>query len=475
VASKPRWWDRLLGRGPKGWSQPPFWASPELTYAVPWTPPDRESIGNDPVGYINGAYKADGIVFACQVALQLVFSEITFGWRKTVDGRPQDIYSTAGLELLETAYPGGLGELLSRMEATAGVAGNWYATRCDDAGRFGRAASGAGVRVVVMRPDWVSIVLGSRSNEPHALDSRIVAYMYEPRTAAGVKLPAVVLLPEEVAHYAPLPDPEARYRGMSWMTPVVREIEADKAATGHKLRFFQNGATLSTIVKFDKDVSPENFDAFVARFRAQHEGADNAYKTLFVGGGADPTVVGADLRQLDFKSTQGAGETRIAAAARVHPVILGLSEGMQGSSLNAGNYTAAKRNFVDGTMRPKWRVGAHCLERLLAPPQVGDRLTYDDRDIAFLRDDRSDVADIQNKQAWTIRALTDAGFTAESVVGAVVAEDWRLLDHSGLFSVQLQPPTTEVPAALEQDGDTAPVPPPPADDITPPPAPAADA
>src|SRR5205823_12554188 len=50
------------------------------------------------------------------------------------------------------------------------------------------------------------------------------------------------LLPDEVAHWAPIPDPENAGIGMSWLTPVIRELQADWAATEHKLRFFVNGA-----------------------------------------------------------------------------------------------------------------------------------------------------------------------------------------------------------------------------------------
>jgi hypothetical protein len=43
-------------------------------------------------------------------------------------------------------------------------------------------------------------------------------------------------------------------------------------------------------------------------------------------------VVGSDLKQLDFKATQGAGETRIAMLGRVPAPLLGISEGLAGSS-----------------------------------------------------------------------------------------------------------------------------------------------
>jgi hypothetical protein len=74
------------------------------------------------------------------------------------------------------------------------------------------------------------------------------------------------------------------------------------------------------------------------------------------------------------------------------------------------------------------------------------RLWYDDRDIPFLQEDEKDDADIQQVQAATIRTLVDAGFTWQSAVSAVTNGDMTMLEHTGLFSVQLQKPGSEDPA-----------------------------
>jgi len=329
------------------------------------------------------------------------------------------------------------------MEVDATYAGNSYVTWCDDLGRYGKSAAGPTRRLVRLRPDWVTLVLGSHSDDPYALDTKVIALMYEPAaaTVAGTTGPrqSVLLLPSEVCHYAPVPDPVARFRGMSWLTPVLREISSDRAATELKVKRFQNGAALQTVVSLDKDVSPENFQQFVKLFREGHEGTQNAYRTLFMGGGADVTIVGADMRQLEFKAIIGAGETRIAAAAGVHPVVVGLSEGLSGSSLNAGNYAAARRNVADGTLNHLWTEAANSLEVLFDRPKPTAELCIDKRDVSFVREDQKDIAEIKFKDTQTIRNLLDAGFTPESVKAAVAANDWSLLEHSGLFSVQLQP------------------------------------
>jgi phage portal protein BeeE len=254
----------------------------------------------------------------------------------------------------------------------------------------------------------------------------------------GGRSDPVTLLPDEVCHFSPKPDPMARFRGMSWLTPVLQEVMADKAATRHKLKFFDNGATPNMAIKFDKDTRPEAFQDFVQKFNDAHRGADNAYKTMFLAGGADVTPLSMDFRQMDFKVTQGAGENRLAVAAGVPAAILGISEGLQGSSLNAGNFSAARRLFVDSTMRDLWAKAAASLAVLLTPP-AGARLWYDDRDIPFLREDEKDAAEIQFLEAQTLRQLLDAGWDPDTAKAYLLSGDLSLLKHSGLFSVQLQP------------------------------------
>lgn len=402
---------------------------------------DVEQVENSFTGYVRSAYKSNGIVFGCNLARMMIFSEARFQFQRLIKGQPGELFSNQDLGILEKPWPnGGTGELLSRMMQDGDLAGNFYGVRKTR------------TRLRRLRPDWVQIVMTGDPAVDEDVD--VAGYIYRPGGAvAGDE--ATVYLPEQMVHWSPIPDPEAQYRGMSWLTPVMREISADKHATEHKLKFFTNGATLSSVISLKETVTKDQFQEFVKAFNQNHQGTGNAYRNLVVGGGADVTLVGSDMRQLDFKATQGAGETRIAQASGVHPVILGLSEGMQGSSLNQGNFSAGRRLTADKTMRPLWRSACSALSNVINVP-ADARLWIDDKDIAFLREDRKDLAEIQAKEAITIRQLVDAGYTAVSVIAAVKNQDWSLLEHSGLFSVQLQPagqkPTT--PAAPDDsDGD----------------------
>ena len=426
-------------RGRKSWSEPNSWDLDRLRWPFIGSSSmtsDREQIENDFAGYVQGIYKRNGPIAALMLVRLAVFSEARFTFRRIRNGRPGDLFGTQALGPLERPWPGGTtGDLLARMIQDADLGGNAFIAKVPGTDRLRR-----------LRPDWVTIVSASKS-EPElygaALDAEVIGYYYSPR-APGMRTDTL-LLPSQVAHFAPIPDPECSWRGMSWLTPVLREISSDLAATTHKLKFFENGATPALAVKLDASVTPEMFQRFKALMDEQHKGADNAYKTLYLGGGSDVTPLTMDLRALDFKSIQGAGESRLAAAAGIPSTIVGFSEGLQGSSLNAGNYGSARRRMADGTMRPLWRNAAGSLSSLIEVPP-GAELFYDDRDIAFLRDDRKDAAEIQQAKAAAMRQLVDAGFKPESVVAAIEAEDMTLLTHTGLFSVQLQPPTPARPA-----------------------------
>jgi hypothetical protein len=409
-----------------------------------------EAIEEDFEGYVQQAFKADGIVYACIVARMRLFSQIRFQWQKMRDGRPGDLFGTRELAILEKPWPNGGStiHLLNKALEHADLGGNHYAVR--ETKKRGAVPIS---RIRILRPDWVRTILTAPPTE--SVQSDVAGWIYRPGgTDDRSKWEFYVAGDERFAHWAPTPDPEYQYRGMSWLTPVVREIMSDKAATKHKGKFFEHGATPSFAVSFKETVTTEQFKEFKSLMKETHQGADNAYKPLYIGGGADITPLMYDLRQLDFKATQGAGETRIAAAARVHPVIVGLSEGMQGSSLNAGNFRAAKDAWADGEMRPLWQGICGAYESLVKVPD-GARLGYDDRDIPFLREDIAEKAKVLAQEADIIQGLVMQGFTWESARDAVAeGGDWRLLRHTGLFSVQLQPPMPDGPPVkvVDQNG-----------------------
>jgi phage portal protein BeeE/uncharacterized protein YerC len=393
--------------------------------------------------YVQGIYKTNGVVFACMAARMLMFSEARFQFRRFIGGRPEELFGNESLRILEQPWTNATtGDMLARLMQDVDLAGNGYDVLLR--GKLRRP-----------RPDWMTIVVGSPNDATEFpgddLDAEIAGYFYH-RGGINRDSDPLFLRPEQVAHFAPYPDPAFRFRGMSWLTPVLQDIMGDAAATSHKLKFFEGGATPNMIVALDKTFNnKETYEAFIKKMREEHEGVANAYKTLYLGAGATATVVGSNFQQIDFKKVQGGGETRIASVAGVPPILVGLSEGLDAATYS--NYGMAKRAFAQVTLSPLWRNVAGSFDHLVNVP-AGAQLWYDVRDIPFLQEDQKDAAQIFQIRSQAASALISAGFEPKSIVAAVDTGDITRLKHTGLYSVQLQPPMPEGPPkpVIQADG-----------------------
>jgi len=391
-----------------------------------------EVIAPDFLSLVNACYYRNPIVFACISNRMALFSEARFQFRERRGGRPGRMYGNRDLAPLEKPWPGGTtGDLLALAEVDVSIAGNCFIHMQPDQ------------TLRRMRPDWTGIVLGSDQDpdvEWYDLAAVPIGYIYKPG-GPGSGRDIEILNADTVAHYAPLPDPLAPFRGMSWLTPLIEEIRADKQSTSHKLKYFEGGGTPNMAVKLDVKNAKE-FEEYVAKFRETREGVlGNPYRTLFLAAGADVTVIGSNLQEADFSSVQSAGEVRIAAAAMVPPAIVSVSAGLQGSSLNAGNLQEVWRQFANGWARPAWRNLAGSFERIIVTP-ADSELWYDDRDIPALKEDDKKAADIMQVHAQAVESFIRAGYDPASVVDAVDTNDLTRLKHTGLVSVQLLPPGT---------------------------------
>ena len=437
-------WSSFLGKDEERGNQN-TWAHQVINHFgnVPtnWTPQrvgNVETAPTDGEGYATYGLMGNPIIFALCATRMMIFAQARFLYQNlSEDGRPEEYSWDTALKLLDKPWPNGQStDLMCRMIQDVDLHGNFYAVT--EGVRAKRSQ-----RLRRLNPAWVDIILSADPREAAASD--VEGYRYRP--GGSHDKDKWVYYPVDgsngkVAHWAPYPDPLAMYRGMTWMTPIVRDIMADTAAAKHKGKFFENAATPNLVISYPPDLEEDEVKEFMALLKPKH-GVNAAYETMYLGGGADVTVVGAKMDQMAFKEVIGHGETRMAAAAGIHPVVAGFSEAMQGASLNAGNFGQAKRNTVDKTMVFLWVTAANSLS-VLVPEKSRKRLWYDDRDVPFTREDQEAIANILNVESGALLKLVREGFTPESIVTAMMKSgakgSWDELLHSGLLSVQLQPP-----------------------------------
>lgn len=442
--------DRNALRG-KAFTMPLSWSDGASVSLAAFGPSrnGREVIGVDFERHVQDLFRRSPIVFSCIAVRARVFSQARFMFQQMLGGRPGPLFGDAGLRLLERPWKHGTtGQFLSQAEVDSSVSGNFFATTADSEGNIGRAANknDPDLFITRLRPDWVTLLVSSPVEEnPFHPAARVGGLVYR---MPGAQSP-LILARDEFMHYAPMPDPLTHWKGMSWLSTIVIDAQADKAYTHHAYSFLRNGATPNLVVNLGEDIDDDEFKAFVKQFREEYEGSDNAYKTLFLAGGADVRPVSTDFQQLDIKGSQGKVETRIASAGGVPPAIAGLSEGLQGSTLNTGNFSAARRLFVDTTIRDLWGKFSSSAETIVQPRTTATgqtvRLWYDARDIPFLRDDAKDEAATFLSQMQAAEVGIRSGFKPDAVVRAAKQADISLLEgeHTGLVSVQLQEPGQE--------------------------------
>src|SRR6266536_3423844 len=214
-----------------------FWegmASGAAVYMGSYGDPGHEKALANLVGQARDAYQSNGAVFAVSLIRLALFSDARFVFQSLVD---KHTYGSQDLAILEEPWPNcTTGELLARMEQDLTVAGNAYLWKAEDD------------LLVQMPPDEVTIISEEfRGSRGHY--RRVVGYDWDPSPVQNVapgtdnrSEQAQTLPVEEVAHWSPIADPRAKFRGMSWLTPIMREISADTAMTSYKIAYLENMA-----------------------------------------------------------------------------------------------------------------------------------------------------------------------------------------------------------------------------------------
>jgi phage portal protein BeeE len=382
--------------------------------------PNTETVVPSFASYAEQAYAGNAIVFALILARMALFSEAEFQFQRRSD---KALFGNQDLGILEAPWPNGTtGELLGRMQQDSSLAGNSYVRNVDD------------VMLERLRPDRITIaseLLRDSQGRPYRIP---IGYGYD---RDGIGRVTEYYTTDEVIHWSPIPDPCASFRGMSWLTPVVREINADQGMTDYKISYLEHGATPNMKVVYEKQLKPDTITSIENRLEARHGGAGNAGKTIVLDMGADVSVVGNSFEEMSFVTVQAAGENRIAAAAGVPGIVVGLKEGLQAATYS--NFSQAMRRFADLWARPEWRSACAALAPLVNVP-AGARLWYDVRGISALQAGEVERAQVLHEDAQTAQVLVLAGFEPASITAAIQAHDLTMLVHTG-----------RVPTSLYQD------------------------
>jgi hypothetical protein len=404
--------DRLLSRSG-------YWeglASGAAVLTSSYGSPDREAVLPQVAGWAQQANASASPVFSAILVRMMLLSEAQFKLQAKDD---KHLYGNQSLAVLE--HPFGpettSGELIARCEQDASVAGNSYTWAPPDTDVLVR-----------LRPDWTTIVSERVAVPGGGWYRRKLGYWHEPPKGVLDQGTGFFAPADEVAHWAPVPDPQASFRGMSWMTPVMRDIQGDEGMARYKIRYLQANATPNLVIKYAQKLQPATIDSLRERMTARYGGPDNAGKTLILDQGADLVAVGNSLADMDFSNVSQDGIERILAASGVPPLLIGL-ESIKGAGKS---YQEVIRRFGDITLRPLWRSVCGTLGQLVPGVPAGSRLWFDTSDIAALQDGEQVRAQVTLIRAQALLALGQAGYDRMSAVKAIEAGDMGQLEEAAV-------------------------------------------
>src|SRR6266581_3430735 len=325
--------DRLIRRDAGYWEGQ---ASGAAVLTTTYGSPDREAILPGVASAAQQAYGTNGAVFSAILARMVLVSECRFSFQRVADKK---LFTDARLGVLQHPWP-----------------------------------------------DWVTIISRIVSAPRGGHYRQVIGYDYSPpRQLEPEYGEPQFALAREVVHWHPLPDPAAEFRGMSWLTPVIRDVQADSGMTTYKIRYLEHHASPNLLLKYAQRLAPGTIDAIRERVNARYGGPEGAGGTLVLDSGADATIIGSNLAQMDFSGVQAAGAERVLAAGNVPGVIVGL-EPLRGAGRG---YQESMRKFADLFGRPQWRSLCGKLQKLTPGADIDTgvvRLWFDTADIAALQE-----------------------------------------------------------------------------------------
>lgn len=206
---------------------------------------------------------------------------------------------------------------------------------------------GAGLPVAMysLRPDRVFIVPKRDSRE-------LLGFLYVPEGKSYQD--GVPILPKDMIHVR-LPNPsdplEGLGYGLSPLASIAYSTDVDNFATKFLHTFFQSGAMVNGILKFDQPMAPEDIQGIKQRWKEMYGGFEKWGDIGVLDQAGSYERVGLTFAEMGFGELDERTESRILGPFGVSPVLLATRFGMNRST-NA-NYEQSRQQFWNDTFKPE--------------------------------------------------------------------------------------------------------------------------
>lgn len=225
----------------------------------------------------------------------------------------------------------------------------------------------------------------------------------------------------EVVHFRFKTDPYTR-KGVSRLVPVLREVFADNEAATYTAAILRNMGIPGCIInpKFPErdEFNKESRDEFETAWSSRFTG-DGRGKPLMPSMPVEVEPLGLSPEELVLKEIRTIPTERICAALRLHPGVVGLTNGQGPTAFdNGGQHRAGREAAYEDCIIPLQRRCARILDRDLLPDFEGTALQnrscrWDYSGVRALQEDADAVA-----KRW-ILILSNGGCTLNEAKAAL--------------------------------------------------------
>ena len=159
-------------------------------------------------------------------------------------------------------------------------------------------------------------------------------------------------------------------RGLGLAESIADEVEIDEYAAQFQKRFFYNDATPPVVFTMP-DATPEQRDAFLARWNQKHRGVENSHRAAAFTGNVTVTELGArGGKNLGFLESRIAMRDAVLEHFGVPREIMGITENSNRATADSAQYIYAKN-----VLMPRLRSREAAINTQLLP-LFGDNLEW---------------------------------------------------------------------------------------------------
>lgn len=150
------------------------------------------------------------------------------------------------------------------------------------------------------------------------------------------------------------PHPMDPYRGISPVSSVAWDLDADAAASRYNSNFFRNSAEPGGIIRVPKRLSDREFADLKSRWNEQHRGVANAHRVAILAGeNFEYTDRNVTQRDMQFVELRGVSTEMVRLAWRYPKPMLGTVEDVNRANAEAAQDTYARWLMIDRLERIK--------------------------------------------------------------------------------------------------------------------------